>query len=82
VKIRRQLHTEILDRGRIIQASDTQITLLEADGTTPVIEIDGSTIITFGARRVSAVKLRRGLYAETLVIDAGAAVRVKVSRRP
>ncbi|MGH2597387.1 MAG: hypothetical protein ACRDH7_15705, partial [Actinomycetota bacterium] len=82
VKIKRQPHTLILDRGRIVQASATELTLRELGTSTAPIPLDGSTIIVFGRRKIGPNQLRRGLYAETMRIDGGAAVRVRVTLRP
>lgn len=73
-------HTLILDRGKIVQYSPLQLTLLESDGTTPVIQLGTTTILT--GVRIRPALLRRGLYAETMRIDGGDAVRVRVTRRP
>jgi hypothetical protein len=86
VKIKRVPHTLILDRGIITQASPTQLRLRESDGNVVTIQLAQSTIVTFrgfplrGRRAVPRV-VRRGLYAETMVIDDGPAVRVLVMRR-
>jgi hypothetical protein len=84
VKIRGVPHTLILDRGRIIQVTATGITLRAADGTTPPsIPISDATVITFGRPRlhlrVGPAALRRGLFAETMRIDGGPAVRVRLT---
>jgi hypothetical protein len=82
VKIKRVPHTLILDRGRIAQASPTQLKLRESDGNIVTIPLAPSTILTYrGALRRRMPALRRGFYVETMVIDAGPAVRVLVLRR-
>jgi hypothetical protein len=82
VKIRRDPHTLILDRGRITQVSVTQLTLREADGSVVTVPLAPTTIVTFrGFPRKATPGLRRGQYAETMRIDDGAAVRVLVMRR-
>jgi hypothetical protein len=81
VTIKKQLHTLILDRGKITQVTGTQITLLETGGVPVTVPLAPDTIITFRGFRVAAVALRRGLYAETMRIDGGAAVRVRVTLR-
>ena len=85
VTIRHQPHTLILDRGRLVQISATQLTLREADGTTQVVPLGPSTIFTgVRVRRNAPLRapLRRALFAETMRIDGGTAVRVRVSLRP
>jgi hypothetical protein len=81
VKIARQPHTLILDRGRIVSASDTQVTLREL-GTPTTIPLSSATMITFRSLSIQSADLRRGLYAETMRIDGGAAVRVRETLRP
>ena len=82
VKIRGVPHTLILDRGRIMRASATQLKLRESDGNIVTIPLAPSTILTYrGALRRRMPALRRGFYVETMVIDAGPAVRVLVLRR-
>ncbi|HZQ81352.1 MAG TPA: hypothetical protein VFB25_05205 [Gaiellaceae bacterium] len=81
VRIGKKPHTLILDRGRIMQVSPTQITLRELGTPTPV-PLDASTVIMFRARQITAAQLRRGLYAETMIIDGGAAVRVRETLAP
>jgi hypothetical protein len=78
MKVKRRWHTVILDRGQITQATPTQITLRECDGSVQQVAYDGRTIFTGPGR----VRLRRGLYAETMRIDGGPAVRVRVTLRP
>jgi hypothetical protein len=80
VTIRRQPHTLILDRGRIVQASPTQLTLRERDGsvvTNVPVPVAPSTLVTVHGRRASVFDLRRGQTAEAMRIDGGPAVRVK-----
>jgi hypothetical protein len=82
VIIRRVPHTLILDRGRITQVTPTQLTLHEAGDITVTVPLSPSTIITFRGFGNRPAFLRKGLYAETMRIDAGAAVRVRVTRKP
>jgi hypothetical protein len=83
VKIKGVPHTLILDRGRIILVSAAGLTLRAPDGTTPTIPVAASTVITFGRAavhvRVGPTALRRGLFAETMRIDGGPAVRVRLT---
>src|SRR3954447_868793 len=82
VKIKGVPHTLILDNGRIIQASAQQITLREPDGSVVPVSVAPSTIVVLRKRTVFASALRRGMYAQTMRIDDGAAVRVRASVRP
>jgi hypothetical protein len=83
VKIKGVPHTLILDRGRIVRVTATGITLRAPDGTKPTIPISATTEITFGRGRahfaVGPAALRRGLFALTMRIDGGAAVRVRLT---
>ncbi|HVC86118.1 MAG TPA: hypothetical protein VNC40_01680 [Gaiellaceae bacterium] len=79
VRIRRQPHTLILDHGQIVQASATQITLREFDGSIVVVPLTAETRIIIGRRKGAPSDLRRKMTAETMRIDGGAAVRVLAS---
>ena len=76
VRIARHVHTLILDRGKIVQATPTQITLREADGTMQTIDLDDQTIVRIDGRNAFSSDLRRKMSAQTMIIDGGAAVRV------
>ncbi len=81
VKIRRQLHTLILDRGRVQQATGGQLTLAESDGSTVVVQLARKTIVQGGRRRLLVAIRRPQLFTvETMRIDGGPAVRVRVVR--
>jgi len=82
VKIKGVPHTLILDNGRIIQASAQQITLREPDGSVVPVSVAPSTIVVLRKRTVFTSALRRGMHAQTMRIDDGAAVRVRASVRP
>jgi hypothetical protein len=82
VKIKGVPHTLILDRGRITQASSTLLKLRESDGNVVSVPLAASTVVTYrGVLRRTMPGLRRGFYVETMIIDAGPAVRVLVLRR-
>ncbi len=78
VKIGKQLHTLIIDRGRIVQVSLDQMTLLEPDGTRQVIPLSLETIVQPKRLRLTTASLRRGLVVDAMRIDEGAAVRVRI----
>jgi len=84
VQIGRKPHTLSLDRGRITQVSATQLTLHENDGTpggTPVvIPLTAFAIVRIYNRPATIYQLRRGMYATTMRIDGGPAVRIRVTR--
>jgi hypothetical protein len=78
VTIRRTPHTLILDRGRIVQVSATQVTLRESDGTTVIVPLSPSTIVAIGGVPSTTFDLRKRMNAQTMRIDGGAAVRLRV----
>ncbi len=80
IKIKRIPHTLVLDRGRIRDVSATQLTLREADGTPAVVSLSPATIVTLKrVKHATIFMLRRGMNVETMSIDGGAAVRVRVT---
>jgi hypothetical protein len=79
VTIHRVPHTLILDRGRIVQATPTQITVRHPDGTSVTIEIVRRTIINLDGFRVLPRALGRGESVETMQIDGPPAVRVRAT---
>jgi hypothetical protein len=81
VKIKRHLHTLILDRGQIVQVSRQQLTLREADGQVVVVGLAPWTIYQFNGRPAKPSRLRAGMLAQTMRIDEGPAVRVRASAR-
>ncbi len=80
-KIAKKPHTVILDRGRIVSATPTVLTLREL-GANVAIPLSPTTIITFKGITISSGDLHKGLYAEAMTIDGGAAVRVRETLRP
>ena len=82
VTIKRQEHTLVLDHGQIMKVSATQLVLREFDGTIHQIPVDGGTIVTLGGFRTGVTGLQKGEFAETMIVDDGAAVRVKATFRP
>ena len=79
VRIQRQPHTLILDRGRVVQVTTSQLTLREGAGGDTVIPVDAETIVTLDGRRASIADLRRRMFATTMRIDGGDAVRVRAT---
>lgn len=78
VKIGKQLHTLILDRGRIAQIGPGSLTLREADGTTQTIAVDNGTIVNGIGRVQTIADLKKRMSVQTMRIDGGAAVRLRV----
>lgn len=79
VTVRRVPHTLILDRGRILQVTTTQITIHERDGSNPVIPVSAQTLVMIDGVRATIFDLRRRMSVTTMRIDGGAAVRVRAS---
>ena len=77
VAIKKAQHTLILDRGKIVEVTMTQLTLRERDGTTAVIPVNGQTIVNLDGRSGTISSLRRRMTVTTLRVDDGAAVRVR-----
>ena len=77
-KIGKTPHTLILDRGRIVQASATQITVREL-GSPVVIPLSPQTLVVIDGLAATPNDLRRKMTAVTMRIDGGAAVRVRAS---
>ncbi len=82
VTIKKAQHTLILDRGRIVKVTPDTITLRAFDGTMPQISYTSATIIKVRNLPATTLALRRGLFAETMRIDGGAAVRIRLTLRP
>jgi hypothetical protein len=79
VRIKKQPHTLILDRGRVLQVTTSQITLREGAGGDTVIPVSAETLVTVDGRRASITGLRRRMFATTMRIDGGDAVRVRAT---
>ena len=80
VTIRKVPHTVTLDRGRITQVSQTQITLREAGGVSVVVPIDQNTLVVVGRLAALTTDLKKKMDVETMRIDNGPAVRVRTTR--
>ena len=78
LKIRKTPHTLILDRGRIVQASATSLTLREL-GSTVVVPLSPTTLVVIDGLPATPGDLRRKMKVVTMRIDGGAAVRVRAS---
>jgi hypothetical protein len=79
VKIKKVPHTLIVDRGKITEITTTQLTLREGAGVTVVIPLTAQTIVTVDNKRATVSDLRRRMTATTLLVDGGAAVRVRAT---
>lgn len=79
VTLKRQPHTLILDRGRVVQVTTSQITLREGAAGNVSIPVAAQTLVTLDGRRASITDLRRRMFATTMRIDGGDAVRVRAA---
>ena len=77
-KIGKTPHTLILDRGRVVQASATSITIREL-GSPVVIPLSPETLVVVDGLPATPGDLRRKMTVVTMRIDGGAAVRVRAS---
>jgi hypothetical protein len=80
VTIAGEPHTLILDRGRIVQVSATQLTLLERTGAKVVVPLSPQAMVKIYGYPATIYMLRRLMYAWTMRIDGGPAVRIRVVR--
>jgi|SRR5690348_4583559 len=81
VLIRGKWHTMILDHGRIVKSSAAQLTLREPDGTMATILLSPKTKVAPFRFAQTPPAFRRGLWAITMRIDDGAAVRLRLMLR-
>jgi len=79
VVLKKVPHTQIVDRGKVIEITTTSVTLREAGGVTPTIPLAVQTIVTLDGRPASISSLRRKMTVTTLRVDGGAAVRVRAT---
>ena len=79
VTFKRVPHTLILDRGRIVQASSSQLTLRERDSSIVVVPLSESTLVMLDNVPATVFDLRKRMNVQTMRIDGGAAVRVRAS---
>jgi hypothetical protein len=80
VTINGEPHTLILDRGRIVQVSATQVTVLERGGARVVVPMNAQTIVRIYGYPATIYMLRRLMFTWTMRIDGGSAVRIRVVR--
>jgi hypothetical protein len=82
VQIKGKWHTMILDHGRITKSTAGQLTLREPDGTVATIPLSAKTKVAPVRLASTPPAFRRGLWAITMRIDDGAAVRLRLMLRP
>jgi hypothetical protein len=81
VLIKGKWHTMILDHGRIVKSNAAQLTLREPDGTLATILLSPKTKVAPLRFAQTPPAFRRGLWAITMRIDDGAAVRLRLMLR-
>jgi hypothetical protein len=81
VKIQGAWHTMILDHGRITKSNAFQVTLREPDGTVATIPLSDTTLVNPPRFTQTRPAFRRGMWAITMRIDGGAAVRLRLMLR-
>jgi hypothetical protein len=79
VTIKKVPHTLIVDRGKIVEITTTQVTLREGAGVTQVIPLSDQTMVTLNGAPATISDLRRRMTVTTLRVDGGAAVRVRAA---
>jgi hypothetical protein len=82
VVIRRQVHTLVYDRGRVIAVTPTSLTLRESDGTMPTIAVAPNAKIVIAGRPATLAQVRRLEIATTMSIDGAPATTVRVRIPP
>ena len=82
VLIKGTWHTMILDHGRVVKSNGSQLTLREPDGTMAIIPLAPKTKVAPFRFATTPPAFRRGLWAITMRIDDGAAVRLRLMLRP
>ncbi len=82
VLIKGKWHTMILDHGRVVKTNASQLTLREPDGTMATIPLSPKTKVGPLRFALSPPAFRRGLWAITMRIDDGPAVRLRLTLRP
>jgi hypothetical protein len=82
VLIKGKWHTMILDHGRVVKSNGSQLTLREPDGTMATIPLSPKTKVAPLRLATTPPAFRRGLWAITMRIDDGVAVRLRLMLRP
>jgi hypothetical protein len=71
-------HTLILDRGVVVLATGSSMTLREQDGSSVQIALSSSTQVNVDGQAGQLTAIRRGVVAIAQRIDGGAATLVRV----
>jgi hypothetical protein len=76
VVISHKPHTLVLDRGRITHISPTRLTLYEVDRSVVTVKLTQQAFVQIDGAPSTIDAVKAGMYARTMRIDGGAAVRV------
>ncbi len=80
--IKRQPHTLIYDRGRIVAFTSSSLTLRERDGSVVVIDVSPAAQVQIAGQPASLSQVRRLEIATTISIDGAPATTVRVQIPP
>ncbi len=78
VQIGKQPHTLILDRGVLVRASRAGLRVRESDGNVVTMPVAKRVAVSSAGGTVPFTFLRTGWSIETMRIDGGAAVRIRI----
>ena len=82
VLIKRQPHTLIYDRGRVVAFTASSLTLKERDGSVVVVNVSPTAQIFIAGQPASLSQVRRLEIATTMSIDGAPATTVRVQIPP
>jgi hypothetical protein len=78
VQIGRQPHTLVLDRGVLMRVSRAGLRVRESDGNVVTMPVSRRVVVASAGGPVPFTFLRTGWSIETMRIDGGAAVRIRI----
>lgn len=78
VRIGKQPHTLILDRGVLVRATRGGLRVRESDGSVVTMPVARRVAVSSAGGPVPFTFLRTGWSIETMRIDGGAAVRIRI----
>ena len=81
VTIKRQPHTLTLDRGTVLQASLSQLTVREPGNVVVIVPLTPQTLVTINGAPSEAASLARKMKVDTMRVDGGPAVRVRATSK-
>jgi hypothetical protein len=78
VQVGRSPHTLILDRGVLVRASRNRLRIRESDGNVVVMPVSRRVSVSSAGGPVPYAFLRTGWSVETMRVDGGPAVRIRI----